>query len=442
MSRLDDILGRLRHLHPLMVDLSLGRVERLLASLGNPHRRFPPTLHIAGTNGKGSTTAFLKAMLEAAGQRVHVYTSPHLVRFAERIAVPGPDGIARPIDEDLLADYLAGVEAVNAGAPITFFEVTMAAAFVAFAEIAADAVVLEVGLGGEFDSTNVIERPAVTVITPVDMDHAEKLGATLALIAKAKAGIIKRGAPVVVSLQRPEALEVIRARSAVLGAPATVWGEDFEAFEQRGRLVWQSEDALLDLPLPALVGRHQIVNAGTAVAAARRFGPKGLAEAAIARGLVDVRWPARMQLLNGQLGARLPAGSELWLDGGHNPHGGQAIAQTLADLEERAPKPLALVVGMMGQKDATGFLAPFRGLARRLIAVPVPGAHERPHHPAALAHLAGGLGFAAEAAPDVIAALDRLASTSSGPLRVLVCGSLYLAGHVLAAQHGTSVQSN
>ena len=443
MSELDDILARLRRLHPLLIDLSLGRVARLLARLGDPHRRFPPVIHVAGTNGKGSTTAFLKAMLEAAGRRVHVYTSPHLVRFNERIAVPGADGIARSIDEGLLTDYLRRVETINAGEPITFFEVTMAAAFLAFAELPADAVLLEVGLGGEFDSTNVVEQPAMTVITPVDMDHAEKLGPTLADIARAKAGIVKRFAPLVVSLQRPEALAVIRARAASLSAPAVVWGEDYEAFEQRGRLVWQSEAELLDLPLPALVGRHQVINAGTAIAAARGLRSRlDVDERAIERGLVEVRWPARMQLLNGRLGSRLPSGTELWLDGGHNPHCAQAIAQTLGDLEERAPKPLVLIVGMMGLKDAAGFLQPFRGLARRIVTVPIPGAHERPHEPEALAKIALGLGFAVETATGVPAALDRIRATEPGPLRVLICGSLYLAGNALALQGGGSVQSN
>ena len=441
-SDLDAILSRMRRLHPLLIDLSLGRIERLLARLGHPHRRFAPVIHVAGTNGKGSTTAYLKAMLEAAGKRVHVYTSPHLVRFNERIAVPGADGIARPIDEALLTDYLRRVEAINAGEPITFFEVTMAAAFLAFAEIPADAVLLEVGLGGEFDSTNVVPPPAMAVITPIAMDHAEKLGGTIAKIAAAKAGILKPGSPAVISLQEAAALEVIRAKAgAVKCGPLAVWGQDYEAFAQNGRLVYQSEAEVLDLPLPALIGRHQVVNAGTAIAAARAVG-LGISERAIERGLVQVRWPARMQRLNGTLGARLPADSELWLDGGHNPHCGQAIAQTLADLEERSSKPLVVIVGMMGLKDAAGFLSPFRGLARRIITVPIPGAHEAPHTPETLAEVALRAGFAAEAASSVPMALDRVRATEAGPTRVLVCGSLYLAGHVLALEAGQRTQSN
>ena len=440
---LDAILARLKRLHPMLIDLSLGRMRTLLGKLGHPEHRVPPVIHVAGTNGKGSTTAYLKAMLEAAGRRVHVYTSPHLVRFAERISVPGSDGRSRPIGESRLADLFERVEAINGGDPITFFEVTTAAAFLAFAEIEADALVLEVGLGGEFDATNVVDRPAMAVITPIAMDHAEKLGDTVAKIAHAKAGIIKPGVPAVVSLQVAEALGVIEAAAHRHTAPLQVWGRDFEAFQQRGRLVYQSEDAVLDLPLPALVGRHQIVNAGTAIAAARGLGMPGLDEQAIGRGLLGVRWPARMQpLASGPLLQRLPAGAELWLDGGHNPHCAQAIAQTLADLEERAPKPLFLIAGMMGLKDAAGFLAPFRGLARRIITVPIPGAHEAPHTPEALAQKAIALGLAAETATGVPAALDRLKACEQGPMRVLICGSLYLAGQVLALQDGARVQTN
>jgi dihydrofolate synthase / folylpolyglutamate synthase len=443
MRDLDDVLARLKQLHPKLIDLSLERLRPLMARLGNPERRLADVIHVAGTNGKGSTVAFLRAMLEAAGRRVHVYTSPHLVRFNERIVLARADGSSQPIDEAVLRDYLVRVEAANAGDPITFFEITTAAAFLAFAEHPADAVLLEVGLGGEFDTTNLVDRPALTVITPVAMDHMDKLGDTLAKIAHVKAGILKPGVRSIVAPQEPEALEAIRERAEVVRAPLVVWGEDFEAFEQRGRLVYQSEAELLDLPMPGLVGRHQIINAGTAVAAARRLGPAGLPEAAIARGLGEVRWPARMQRLTGdRLTARLAPETELWLDGGHNPHGGRAVAQTLADLEERAPKPLVLIVGMMGQKDTVGFLSPFRGLAQRIIAVPVPGAHEPPHAPETVAQIGLRLGFTVETATSVPAALDRLRATANGPMRVLICGSLYLAGHVLALQSGAEVQSN
>jgi dihydrofolate synthase / folylpolyglutamate synthase len=434
-ARSDKLLDSLKSLHPMLIDLSLDRIKVLLEKLGSPEKKIPPVIHVAGTNGKGSTTALLKAMFEAAGKRVHVYTSPHLVRFHERISVPGRNGRSRPITEDQLIDLLTRVAAINGRDPMTFFEITTAAAFQAFAEIPADVVILEVGLGGDFDATNVIARPALSIITPVAMDHAEKLGDTLAKIAHVKAGILKPDAQAVISLQEPEALDVIRARARDIRAPIFVWGEDYDAFMQNGRLVYQSEDEVLDLPPPALIGRHQIVNAGAAVAAAQLLKPLGMTDKAIEQGLLSVRWPARMQRVeSGPLTQRLPADAELWLDGGHNPHCAAAIAQTLADLEERASKPLCMIVGMMGQKDAEGFLKPFRGLARRIITVPIPGAHEAPFEPTALASIALKLGFTTETASSVPAALDRLKSTERGPLRVLICGSLYLAGHVLALQ--------
>jgi dihydrofolate synthase / folylpolyglutamate synthase len=439
----DDLLRELKNLHPLMIDLSLGRIEALLAKLGSPHKKLPPVVHIAGTNGKGSTTAFLRAMFEAAGKRVHAYTSPHLVRFHERISVPGGDGVSRPISENLLVDALERVKRANAGEQITFFEITNAAAFLVFAEIPADVVLLEVGLGGRLDSTNVIERPQLTIITPVAMDHAAILGATLPLIAAEKAGILKPDVQSVISMQAPDALDVICAIARRVRAPLFTWGEDFEAFDQRGRLVYQSEDEMLDLPLPALIGRHQVVNAGTAVAAAQLLKPIGMTDSAIERGLQTVSWPARMQrLTTGPLVAALPSTCELWLDGGHNPAGAQAVAQTVADLEERAPKPLYLVVGMMGQKDAPGFFDPFRGLATHVITVPIPGAHEATHTPDVLAKIATERGLLASVSKDVPSALATLRPLLKGPARVLICGSLYLAGHVLALQEGVTAQSN
>ena len=444
MRTSDELLAELKTLHPKLIDLSLGRIERLLQRMGAPHTKLPPTVIIAGTNGKGSTTAFLKAMLEAAGKRVHVYTSPHLVRFAERIAVAGPDGKSRPIAEDALVDVLERVAKINAGDPITFFEITTAAAFQAFYETPADVVLLEVGLGGRLDTTNVVPHPALSVITPVSMDHADKLGATVALIAREKAGILRAGGPAVIALQSDEAMGSIRAEADRLGARLTVWGQDFEAFEQRTRLVYQDEERLLDLPLPALLGQHQIINAGTAVASVLRIPVPGISEHDIERGLLDVQWPARMQRLdNGPLSRllTLPA-SELWLDGGHNIAGGADIAQTLGQLEERSPKPLVMIVGMMGQKDARGFLEHFRGLTRRIVTVPIPGAHEAPYDPADLAKLAASLGFATDTAPDVETAVRVAQAGESGPLRILICGSLYLAGRVLALHEGVTAQSN
>jgi len=443
MRTSDDVLAELKTLHPRLIDLSLDRIEALLARLGNPQDRLPPVIHVAGTNGKGSFTAFLKAMLEAAGKRVHVYTSPHLVRFHERIDLAGADGKARPISESELVDRLLHAQRINAGEPITYFEITTAAAFLAFAEHPADALILEVGLGGRLDATNVLARPALSVIMPVSMDHTDKLGITLADIAREKAGILKAGVPAIISVQPQEALDVITGVARQLGAPLSLWGEDYEAFEQRGRLVFQSAERLLDLPLPALMGHHQIANAGTAVAAALHLDQLTIDDRAIERGLLEVRWPARMQQLNnGPLSRLLLPGSELWLDGGHNVAGGQAVAQTLAELEERAPKPVGLVLGMMRQKDAQGFLEHFRGLVRRVVTVPIPGGPEAAHEPGELAAIAASIGYNAEPAPDVEKAIRRLQETEEEPLRILICGSLYLAGHVLALQEGVQAQMN
>jgi dihydrofolate synthase / folylpolyglutamate synthase len=445
MAPIDDILGRLKRLHPLSIDLSLGRIERLLARLGHPEQRLAPVVHIAGTNGKGSVTAFLRAMLEAEGRRVHVYTSPHLVRFNERIVMAGAGGSAAsaPIAEDQLGALLERVEAVNAGEPITFFEITTAAALLAFAEEPADAVLLEVGLGGRLDTTNVVARPAACVITPVSMDHMDRLGATLDRIAAEKAGILKAGVVAIVGRQAEAAEQVIEMRAAAIGAPLVRAGREFDAYRQGGRLVFQREDRLLDLPLPALIGRHQIGNAGVAVATAIETRALGIGEAAIARGLAEVRWPARMQrLTSGPLPDLLGPGAELWLDGGHNPAAGLVLAEAFADLEERSPRPLWPIVGMMGQKDAGGFLAPFRGLAERVSTVGVPGAHEPALAAEQLASIARDVGHTAEPAESVEAALKRVRTLTRGPVRVLICGSLYLAGHVLALQEGVAIQSN
>ena len=444
MSTSDHLLAQLKTLHPKLIDLSLGRIERLLGRLGNPHLKLPPVVHIAGTNGKGSVTAYLKAMFEATGKRCHVYTSPHLVRFHERIVLAGPAGTsAQPIGEAALVDVLTRTQAINSGGNITQFEITTAAAFLAFAEHEADVLLLEVGLGGRLDATNVVARPRACIITPVSMDHAEKLGATPGAIAAEKAGILKRGVTAIISQQSDEVGSVIAAVGRRVGARLVSWGQDFDAFEQHGRLVVQRDNQVLDLPLPVLIGRHQIVNAGTAAAAALELRDLGLNEHAIERGLTTGRWPARMQRLDhGPLPDVLQPGSELWLDGGHNPAAGQVLAQTMADLEERAPRPLHLVCGMMALKDACGFLAPFAGLARSVTTVPIPGANEAPHAPDSLAQAARSVGLAAEPARDVEAALRRIDAHNSGAKRILICGSLYLAGQVLAQQEGVVAQGN
>ena len=433
----DRVLERMGRLFPKLMDLSLDRTERLLAKLGHPERRLPPVIHIAGTNGKGSTTAFLKAMLEADGHRVHAYTSPHLVTFHERICLADADGHhSRPIGEDALVALLERIEAVNAGDPITFFEITTAAAFAVFAETPADVVILEVGLGGRMDTTNVVARPALTVITPVSLDHCDKLGDTISAIAVEKAGILKPGVTCVVARQAQDALDVIERIAGDKRAPLIVAGQDFDAYEQNGRLVFQGADELLDLPLPALVGRHQIANAGTSIAAALAL-PPGLRPSpeSIERGLLAVDWPARMQrLADGPLTTGQAAGDELWLDGAHNEAGGHVLAETLADLDARAPKPAYLVIGMMANKDASGFLQHFRGLVRAVMTVPLPSSPEAPRPPADLAALVVAIGMKATPLPDVPAALRAIRAADQGPKRIVICGSLYLAGHVLGLQ--------
>jgi len=442
-SRSSQLLAELKSLHPKLIDLSLGRIERLLAKLGDPHKRLPPVVHIAGTNGKGSTTAFLKAIFEASGLRVHVYTSPHLVRFHERITLAGPTGTARAISESDLVDVLSRTQAVNDGDDITQFEITTAAAFLAFSETPADVLLLEVGLGGRLDATNVVPNPEISVITPISLDHSDKLGDSLVEIANEKAGIIKPGVPAIVSMQGDEALAAIDERARSLGSRVVAWGRDFDAYEQRGRLVIQRDEQLLDLPMPSLIGPHQIINAATSVTAALEMPRFAISERAIEQGLQNASWPGRMQRLSdGPLPDLLQRGSELWLDGGHNPAAGAMLAQTLADLEERSPRPLYLVLGMMGLKDVIGFVSHFRGLARQVFAVPIPGAHEAPHSPDAVAEASRSAGIAAEPFSSVPAALTAIERLHPGPKRVMICGSLYLAGQVLALQEGVEAQSN
>lgn len=430
------ILQRLEHLHPKLIDLSLGRIERLAAALGNPHEQLPPVIHVAGTNGKGSVIAYLKAMLEAAGLRVHVYTSPHLRDFSERISLAGPDGAA-PIAEEALTDLLERVERANAGEPITFFEITTAAAFLAFAEHPADVVILETGLGGRLDATNIVPKPALSVITPVSIDHADFLGDTIPQIAAEKAGIIKPGVPCVVARQPDEALDAIVGQASELRAPILAGGAAWDAYEQHGRLVFQDENELIDLPLPRLIGRHQIENAGLAVAAARNLPGFEIAESDIAQGLNDVNWPGRLQRLGpGALHALTFPNSELWLDGGHNPSAAQALAGAMAELEERVPCPLHVIVGMMSNKDAAAFLAPFAGLTEFVATVAIPG-QPNAYTAGELSTMARHQGLAGEPARDLEDAFNLSRSVAQGPVRILMTGSLYFAGKVLEAhQHG------
>ncbi|RAI32642.1 bifunctional folylpolyglutamate synthase/dihydrofolate synthase [Rhodoplanes serenus] len=427
----DAILARLLALHPRRIDLTLDRMWRILAALGHPERRLPPVIHVAGTNGKGSTVAFMRAMLEADGRRVHVYTSPNLVRLAERFRLGGVGG-GELVSDAELAEVLEHCEQVNAGAPITVFEIETAAAFVLFSRHPADVLLLEVGLGGRLDATNVLAHPLATVVTPVSMDHVEFLGDTVAKIAAEKAGIFKRGVPAVIARQLDVARDTLIERAEAVGARPHVAGQDWVAGEERGRLVFQDGDGLIDLPAPRLFGRHQFDNAGTAIAALRAAG-LGLPTAAYEQGLVKAEWPARMQrLVAGALVAAAPPGSELWLDGGHNAEGGRAVAAALGDLEERVSRPLVLIVGMLSTKDVAAFVQNFVGLALRLVAVPL--RQEKGLPAEAIAATARGLGLAADTATDVPDALARIGGLGlDPPPRILITGSLYLAGDVLAA---------
>ena len=425
------IHARLLALHPKRIDLSLGRIQRLLAGLGHPEQRLPPVIHVAGTNGKGSTVAFARAILEAAGKRAHVYTSPNLVRLNERFRI-ARTGVGKFVEDDELADVLSECEAKNGDAPITVFEIETAAAFLLFTRHPADFLLLEVGLGGRLDATNVVDKPLASVITRVSLDHRDFLGDTIESIAAEKAGILKPGVPAVIASQTRQALAVIERQAARVKAPLSIAGENWTATEERGRLVYQDDDGLLDLPAPRLYGRHQFENAGTAIATLRVGGLK-LPPAAFEQGMLRVDWPARMQRLSqGRLAPLLPAESELWLDGGHNADGGRAIAAALADLEERVSRPLILIVGMLSTKDAEGFLRNFTGLARRVITVPIHQDKALP--PAALADTARGIGIPALARDDVESALVTIGKLELAPApRVLITGSLYLAGEVLDA---------
>lgn len=427
----DAILERLSALHPKRIDLSLDRIHRVLAALGHPERRLPPVVHVAGTNGKGSTIAYLRAALEAAGLSIHVYTSPHLVRFNERIRLAGA-----LVSDAALSAALERAERANDGAPITLFEITTVAALLLFAETPADVLLLEVGLGGRLDATNVIEAPLVSVITPISIDHVDFLGPTVDRIAAEKAGIIKRGVPVVVGEQPDDAMAVIERVAARHRAPLLAFGQQWTVHEESGRLVYSDEQGLLDLPRPRLMGRHQIGNAGLAVATLRAVEGLRIPPAAIEAGIKAADWPARMQRLPpGPLVARAPEGAEVWLDGGHNAAGGAAVAGALVELEERYPRPLVLITGMLGTKDVSGFLSHFVGLAREVVAVPVPDS-DAALPPDAVAAAAGSLGITASTAPSVAAALEALRAHTIDPApRILICGSLYLAGAVLAENH-------
>jgi dihydrofolate synthase/folylpolyglutamate synthase len=414
----DVILERMMALHPKIIDLTLDRVWRLLDALGNPQNDLPPVIHIAGTNGKGSTQAMIRAGLEAAGKRVHAYTSPHLARFHERIRLAG-----ELISEDALTEVLDECYAANGGESITYFEITTVAAILAFARTPADYVLLEVGLGGRLDATNVVENPALTIITPVSYDHPQFLGETVAQIAFEKAGIVKRGVPCVVARQTEDAMEVIEARIEKLGAPLIAEGQHWHVAEERGRLVYQDETGLLDLPPPSLMGAHQFQNAGVAIAALRHL---GFNEAACEAAVTQAVWPARMQKLQSGPLLDMAPSAEFWLDGGHNAACGLTLAETLSRLSKRETH---LICGMMNTKDVSGYLAPIVPHAASLTGVSIPGESNSLAADDTAKH-ASDAGIPSTVAASVEAAV-KMISNKSPDARILICGSLYLAGSIL-----------
>ncbi len=429
MSDIQAALDRIAARRPRIIDLSLDRVFRALDALGAPHSATPPVFHVAGTNGKGSTVAFLRAILEAAGKSVHVYTSPHLVRFNERILLAGEE-----IGDAALITALERVDEVVGDDKLTYFETITCAAFVAFAETPADFLLLEVGLGGRLDATNVLKRPLVTVAAPVDFDHQKFLGDTLALIAAEKAGVFRAGVPAVIGRQDPEALQVLIAHAEEIGAVAYAMGRDWDVYAERGRLIFQDEDGLLDLDPPRMAGAHQMENAGLAVAALRAAGLT-IDSDNLSAGIAAARWPGRLQrLTRGPLvdSAALLMGEapEIWLDGGHNPHAARALARAMADMEARRPRPLVLIAGMQANKDAAGFFDAFNGLARCVLTVAASDTAAASAADTAAAAEAAGL--RARPCESIDKAVRAACADMEGePPRLLICGSLYLAGEVL-----------
>jgi dihydrofolate synthase/folylpolyglutamate synthase len=418
----DAILERLQALHPKLIDLSLGRIETLLERLGSPQDRLPPVIHVAGTNGKGSTIAFLRAILEAAGKTVHAYTSPHLVRFSERIVLAG-----EIINEDDLVTLLSECERCNGGEEITFFEITTAAAFLGFASVEADILLLETGLGGRLDATNLVKKPALTAITPIGMDHMHYLGNSLAAIAYEKAAIQKNRVPSIVGPQDDAALKVILETADTIGAKPFVSGENWQVAEEAGGFCYSSDALTLHLPTPSLPGGHQMVNAGTAIACIEKLPHNTITDHAISTGLCNAVWPGRLQkLTEGLLVDKLADGWELWLDGGHNPAAGEALGDALTAWNE---KPTYLISGMSENKQAVEFFQPLAAVAKNMRAIDIPGDHAS--LPAAEIASAGReAGFQAETASSFNTALNAILVYEPGPARILVCGSLYLLGHV------------
>jgi dihydrofolate synthase/folylpolyglutamate synthase len=435
MSEAEREIEKLLGLHPKGFDLSLDRITRLLDVLGNPHRKLPPVIHVAGTNGKGSVTAFCRALLEAAGLSVHVHTSPHLVNWHERYRIGVKGGRGQLVDDPVFADAVRRVAEANAGQKITVFEILTAVTFLLFSEYPADAAIIEVGLGGRFDATNVISDPAVSVIMPISLDHQAYLGDRVELIAAEKAGIMKAGRPVVIGAQEYDAaLDMLMSTAERLHCPTTVFGQDYMAHEEYGRLVYQDEFGLADLPVPRLPGRHQYANAAAAIRAVKAAGFT-LTEPMMEKAMTSVEWPGRLQrLIEGSLIAHAPEGAEIWVDGGHNPGAGEVIAEAMAGFEERQTRPLFLITGMINTKDPVGYFKAFAGLAEKVFCVPIRHS-DAMIDPVILANAAYDAGLVAEPMANVAEALEavRQALKPDAPApRILIGGSLYLVGDVLA----------
>ncbi|MET3856751.1 folylpolyglutamate synthase/dihydrofolate synthase family protein [Rhizobium sp. OAE497] len=428
-------IDKLLELHPKGFDLSLERITRLLEILGNPQDKLARVIHVAGTNGKGSVTAFCRALLEAGGYSVHVHTSPHLVNWHERYRMGVKGGRGELVEDAVFADAVRRVAEANAGQKITVFEILTAVTFLLFSEHPADAAVIEVGLGGRFDATNVISDPAVSVIMPISLDHQPYLGDRVELIAAEKAGIMKPKHPVVIGQQPYDAaLEVLMSTAERLHCPTAVYGQDFMAHEEYGRLVYQDEFGLADLPLPRLPGRHQYANAAAAIRAVKAAGFV-VTEAMMEKALGSVEWAGRLQrLTDGRLMANAPAGAEIWIDGGHNPGAGEVIAEAMANFEEKQPRPLYLITGMINTKDPVGYFKAFAGLAEKVFCVPIRGS-DAMIDPVILANAAYDAGLVAEPMSTVGEALDaikEILDPAKPPPRILVGGSLYLVGDVLS----------
>ncbi len=423
-AELDSLLAQMFHPSLRVIEPGLERVREFLTLLGSPQKRLPPVVHVAGTNGKGSLLAYLQAVFEAAGLRVHRYSSPHLVRFNERIILGGKE-----IENGALTDLLRRISPLIGKRPVTFFESTTAAAFLAFSETPADVVLLETGMGGKWDATNVVDTPVLTAITPVSMDHMNFLGNSLAEIAGEKAGIIKRGVPCVVGRQEAVSTQVISLTADSLGAPLYRMGRGWQLMEQQGRMLYESPERLITLA-PSLAGRHQFDNAATAVACVDKLPQFSISNSQISQGLAAAQWPARLQhLQEGRLAALMPKGLELWLDGGHNAQGGQMLADFF---RERGMKEIYLVCGMVKLKDTAAYLAPVATLVKELYAVAIEG--EETGQPAEQVQMAAShAGIRAFSAQSVEKALQSIASHAKTPGIVCICGSLYLAGKVLAA---------